>query len=151
MPLAEPKFVEAYRASNPMPAHAIRLALEDAGIRVLIENESLQGAVGGIPCGWASAPRLMVEESQLAAAREIIGQTDHGEHSEPGLKLTEPPFLVAASAACLGIALASDAVAVPEQVETTRCLACDAIMSETETTCPKCGWSYEPDGSADSL
>lgn len=117
--LAAPKFVEAYVASNPMPAHAIRLALEDAGIRVLIENESLQGAVGGIPCGWASAPRLLVEESQLAAAREIIGRTDHDRTSD--LSLT--------------------------QSETARCLSCDAIMAETETTCPKCGWSYEPDES----
>ncbi len=123
MPLAEPKFVEAYVASNPMPAHAIRLALEDAGIRVLIENESLQGAIGGIPCGWASAPRLMVEESQLAAAREIISRTDQGKSFD--LSLT--------------------------QSETARCLACDAIMAEAETTCPKCGWSYESDGSAEPL
>lgn len=149
MPLAELKFVEAYRASNLAQAHIIRIALEDAGLCVLIENESLQDGGGEIPIYWHSAPRLMVEESQLAAAREIIDQTDHGEHSKPGLKLTEPPFLVVASAACLGIALVPAADAVPEQAETTRCLACDAIMAESETVCPVCGWSYEPVDSAD--
>lgn len=151
MPLADPEFVEAYRASNLAQAHIVRIVLEDAGLRVLIENESLQDGGGEIPIYWLSAPRLMVEESQLAAAREIIGQTGHGEHSKPGLKLTESPFLVAASAACLGIALAPDADAVPEQAEMTRCLACDAIMAESETTCPNCGWTYESAASAEVL
>ncbi len=121
MPLAELKFVEVYRASNLPQAHAIRIALEDAGLRVLIENESLQDGAGEIPVYWPSAPRLMVEESQLVTAREIIGRADHGKSF--GLSRT--------------------------QSEPVRCLACDAIMAEAEATCPKCGWSYEPDDSAE--
>ena len=122
MPVSEIKFVEAYRAANSPQAHAIRFALEDAGVRVLIENESLQDGIGEIPSGWSAAPRIMVEESQLAAAREFIGRTDHDRTSDLS----------------------------PTQSEAARCLACDAIMAEAETTCPKCGWSYQSDGSADS-
>ena len=123
MPTADLKFVEAYRASHSIQAHALRMALEEAGIRVIIENEALQGAIGDVPPGWSSAPRLLVEESQLSAAREIIGRADHGKSFD--LRRT--------------------------QSEPTRCLACDAIMAEAETACPKCGWSYEPDDSAKPL
>ncbi len=155
MPTANLKFVEAYRAAHPIQAHALRLALEEAGIRVIIENESLQGAIGDVPPGWSSAPRLMVEESQLATARAIIGQTDHSERDLLGMKPHETAItMTAASLGLVGIALAAlspDAIAAPEPIETTRCLACDAIMADSEVTCPKCGWSYESADSADPL
>ena len=35
--------------------------------------------------------------------------------------------------------------------EMTRCLGCGATFSDTETTCAKCGWSYQSDGSAEPL
>ena len=111
MPIDSLKLVEAYRASHPIQAHALRFALEEAGIQVVIENEALQDGIGDLPSGWSSAPRLMVEESQLADAREIIGRIDN--------------------------------IAEHEPAEATHCLACKAIMAETVTTCPKCGWSYE--------
>ena len=123
MQLAKLNFVEAYRAANSPQAYAIRFALENAGLRVLIENESLQDGIGEIPSGWPSAPRIMVEESQLVAAREFIDRIDQGR--APDLSLTRS--------------------------EATRCLACDAVMTEAETACPKCGWYYEPDDSADPL
>ena len=152
MPTADLKFVEAYRASHSIQAHALRMALEEAGIRVVIENEALQGAIGEAPFGWSSAPRLMVEESQLAAARAIIGQTDHSETTNLGLKPSETAVaMTAASLGLLGMfgaVLTPDGIAEPEPIEITRFLTCDAIMSESETACPKCGWSYEPDDSA---
>ena len=115
MSLAQLKFVEAYRASSPLQAHAVRLALEEAGLLVMIENEALQDAVGEIPGGWSSAPRLMVEESQLDAARKIISRADSGQI------LRE----------------------VPRQSEETHCLACDTIMSESDAACSNCGWTYQ--------
>lgn len=143
MPVSEINFVEAYRASHPLQAHALRIALEEAGIRVVIENEALQDAIGDLPGGWSSAPRLMVEESQLAAAREILSQTDHSETASVGLKPSETAIaLTAAFFGIAGCALAPGSVAEQEQVESTRCLACDAIMADAESTCPKCGWSY---------
>lgn len=151
MKSADLKFVEAYRASHPIQAHALRFALEEAGIRVIIENEALQGAIGDVPCGWSSAPRLMVDESQLAAARALISQTDHSERANLVLKPQETA--IAMTAALFGIpgitvaALTSGEIAELEPIETTHCLACDEIMDEAEATCPKCGWSYEPDDS----
>lgn len=150
MPTADLKYVEAYRAAHPIQAHALRMALEEAGIRVIIENEALQGAIGDVPAGWSSAPKLMVEESQLSAARAIISQTDHSERANLGLKPHETAIAMgAASLGILGVALAPDGIAEPESIETTRCLACGTIMAESETACPKCGWSYQSDDSAE--
>src|SRR6266702_1053881 len=70
MDFPNPKFVEIYRARNLPEAHSIRIALEESGIRVQIEGELLQGGVGDLPPGWATAPRILVEESQIAEARE---------------------------------------------------------------------------------
>ncbi len=152
MPITYLNLVEAYRASHPVQAHALRFALEEAGIRVVIQNEALQDGIGDLPSGWSSAPRLMVEESQLAAAREIISQTDHSDTASLGLTPSETATaLTAAFFGIAGVALAPGAIAEPEQVESTRCLACAAIMAEAQSTCPKCGWSYESDGSADPL
>ena len=123
MPPAESKFVEAFRASNLAQAHIIRFALQDAGLRVFVENESLQDGAGEIPVYWSSAPRLLVEESQLATAREIIGRKDHSTNSAVNLTTSE----------------------------VARCLACNAIMTEAESTCPECGWSFESDDSAEPL
>ena len=143
MPTADFKFVEAYRAAHPVQAHALRLALEEAGIQVFIENEALQGAIGEAPFGWSSAPRLMVDESQLAAARAIIQQTDHSERAD--VRLTSGETAVALLAGTLGMA---GVVLVPtvsgssEQIESTACLSCGTVMAESESTCPTCGWSY---------
>lgn len=150
MPTANLKFVEAYRAAHPIQAHALRMALEEAGIRVIIENEALQGAIGDVPPGWSSAPRLMVEESQLATARAIINQTDHSERANLELKPHETAIaMTAAFFGMAGVALAPGAIAESEQVETTRCLACGTIMLETETKCAQCGWSYDTSPSAE--
>lgn len=33
-----------------------------------------------------------------------------------------------------------------EELETTRCLSCNAELQPDQTTCPTCGWSYAADG-----
>jgi hypothetical protein len=66
------RLVEVYRAQNSPQAHLLRSALEDAGIHALIDGDLLQGAVGQIPAGWASAPRILVEESDAAHARQLL-------------------------------------------------------------------------------
>ena len=158
MPVAELHFVEAYRARNPAQAHVIGLALEEEGHRVLIENEW----DAGYPPGWGSDPHVLVEESDLAAAHEIIGQIDHGPKTKFGPTLVATYgllglFLVAgiafpvATLVCyslaliVGLPLAYARIRFGEtrnQVGTTRCLACHGTMSETETACPSCGWTY---------
>ena len=155
MDLVDVKFVEAYRAGHAIQAHAIKHALEDAGISVMIEGEALQGAIGDVPAGWSSAPRLMVPESQLEAAFEVIRQTDHSNEAEGHLSLNETAAVgVAAMLGWVGIGLIADADSTSEQTsqtETTRCLACDAVMAELESACPSCGWTYESDALLEPL
>src|SRR5262245_2389661 len=66
------QLVEIYRALNLPQAHALRMVLEGEGVPVLIDGEMLQGAVGDLPLGWVTSPRLLVQESQADAAREIL-------------------------------------------------------------------------------
>ena len=115
MASTEPKFVEVYRARNLPQAHAIRIALEDAGIAVQLEGELLQGAVGDLPIGWATAPRILVEESQVRAAREIIETADAQEISQSGEE---------------------------DYQDENRCLACGAAMGDL-AKCLACGWTFE--------
>ena len=110
-----PEFVEIYRPKNLMQAHAIRMALEDAGVDVRIEGELLQSAVGEIPLGWDTLPRILVDSSQLKTAREIVERSDTHPAAEPH---------------------------GDETVESTRCLACGCEMADTETTCASCGWTF---------
>lgn len=110
-----PEFVEIYRPKNLMQAHAIRMALEDAGVDVRIEGELLQGAVGEIPLGWDTLPRILVDSSQLDTAREIVERLD-------ARSAVEPPG--------------------NESNESTRCLACGCEMSEAATKCVSCGWTF---------
>src|SRR2546426_1458038 len=104
MKISHPKLVEIYCPRNLPEAHTIRIALEEAGIRVLIEGELLQGVVGELPMGWDTAPRILVEESQVSAAREIIERANVRKRAEPH---------------------------EGESADMTRCLACGHVMDET--------------------
>lgn len=105
--------VELYRARSTPEAHAVRLALEAEGTTVSIENEHLQGALGELPFGWATAPRVIVHRADEVAAREILKAFPRG--ALPELDDTQP-----------GI----------------RCLACQCPMGDDDT-CPQCGWTYQ--------
>jgi hypothetical protein len=120
MESADPKYVEVYRARNVPEAHAIRMALEESGIGVLIEGEFLQNAAGDM-LGWDIAPRVLVEESQLTSAREIIEKAE--------------------------VQVAAEADQEEENDEAIRCLACGAAMPIGEAKCRSCGWSYQSEGS----
>ncbi len=119
MAFADPKFVEVYRARNLPEAHSIRIALEESGIQVQIEGELLQGGVGDLPPGWATAPRILVEESQVAAAQKIIETAEN--QAATRSEEEEPDELI-------------------------RCLACGKVMAEGETRCRACGWTYQGEG-----
>jgi hypothetical protein len=66
------RLVEVYRAKDSVQAHLLRSALEDEGIRAVVEGDLLQGALGEVPVGWSTAPRLLVEESEAAKARALL-------------------------------------------------------------------------------
>ena len=107
------RLVEAYRAADVAEAHMIRLALEDAGIHSRIDGEALQGSE--YPLGWSTAPKILVAESLVAPAREIIVQA-HARRGANGDGSSNSELL--------------------------RCLACGQAMEKTET-CPACGWTYK--------
>ena len=114
----DPQLVEVYRAANLLKAHAIRLALESAGVTARIDGELLQGALGEVPLGWQTVPRILVAREQIEEAREIIARNDIA----PDVN----PF-------------------VDAQSDLTRCLACGHEMSESEDVCAACGWTFADD------
>ena len=116
MTTATPKFVVVYHALDVAQAYVVKAALEDAGIAVQVENESLQSGVGELPPGWLTAPLVLVDESDVVAAKEIIGRGD---------------------------AHANAARSDENEVEVDCCLSCGAVMPDSETKCAACGWSYE--------
>ena len=155
METADQNFVEVYRAAGVPQAHALRMVLEEAGIPVVIANSDLQGAIGEISAGWASAPRLMVERANVDQACELIRRSDVTIDSESNSKLTLSetlgilPFFPFATALAVAEYLAPETK--PAETETNSCLACGATMAESETQCANCGWTYacEPDPEAD--
>jgi hypothetical protein len=73
------KRVEVYRAKDSPQAHLLQSALEEAGIRAAVEGDLLQGALGEIPVGWSTAPRIIVEESDAATARQILERLERSD------------------------------------------------------------------------
>lgn len=112
--------VEVYRAKSLPEAHAIRLRLADFGVSAIIDGEILQGLIGEMPHGWWTAPRIKVEESQAAAARIII------ENSELTFVAGDPVLF-----------------------DDDCCLSCGLEMNKDVATCSSCGWSYLEDDLAE--
>ena len=69
---ANQEWVEIVRARSAMEAHAIRILLEEHGFDVRIDGEALLGALGGLPVGWETAPRVLVPADEAAGAVELI-------------------------------------------------------------------------------
>lgn len=114
------RFVEIYRARGAGDAHLARIRLEESGIPVLLENELLQGVAGELPFGWSIAPRLLVPEENVEAARETLKD----------LRPEEEPFV------------STLAPEPAEQTDRDECLACGHPLGE-ESVCTECGWTFE--------
>jgi hypothetical protein len=78
--MAEPKLVEVYRANNSAEAALIKNTLADAGIRVRVEEDLLQGAYG---LGNLS-PRIIVFESDATQANAILSTICGKRHDRDG-------------------------------------------------------------------
>ena len=74
--MSEGRLVEVFRAADSQHAHLVKEALEDAGIRAVVEGDLLQGAVGGVPAGWSSAPRVLVAEGDASKACALVAQRE---------------------------------------------------------------------------
>jgi hypothetical protein len=75
----EDELVEIYRAKDSTQAHLMVGALEDAGIRAVVDDDLLQSA---LPIGWATAPRIRVAPVDADQAREILEKLEKVEESE---------------------------------------------------------------------
>jgi hypothetical protein len=72
------RLAQIYVAENDLEAHFLKGLLEDNGIDVQIVNEALRFAIGDIPAGWATAPRLWVREENAVEARRLIDEWNAG-------------------------------------------------------------------------
>jgi hypothetical protein len=72
------KYVEVFAASDITFAYLMKANLENAGIPAQIANENLQGAY----CLDGMAPRVLVPESHLEQAAQIIEEIQHSPQNE---------------------------------------------------------------------
>ncbi|KPK43233.1 MAG: hypothetical protein AMJ65_06405 [Phycisphaerae bacterium SG8_4] len=79
------KYVEVYSASDITFAYLMKANLENAGIPVQIDNENLQGAY----CLDGMVPRVLVPESCLDQARQIIEEIQQSSEGDVGSELSE--------------------------------------------------------------
>ena len=64
--------IEVYVAENEQQAHIIRAWLADAGVDCTVSGGALQGALGDIPVGIPTAPRLVAKADSADRAKELI-------------------------------------------------------------------------------
>ena len=75
--MSQEPLVEAYRAANGPQAHLVAHFLQGAGIPAFVDGDELGGGLGGLPAGWATSPRVLVPQSELAHARTLIEAAEH--------------------------------------------------------------------------
>ncbi|MBI1348836.1 DUF2007 domain-containing protein [bacterium] len=75
--MSQEPLVEAYRAANGPQAHLVANFLQEAGIPAFVDGDELGGGAGGLPAGWATAPRVLVPKTELAHARTLIEAAEH--------------------------------------------------------------------------
>ena len=65
-------YVEVFVANDVAHAYLVKSLLENAEVETLIENELLEGALGGIPLGGSVSPRILVPQADLDKACDCI-------------------------------------------------------------------------------
>lgn len=86
----ETHIIEVYTAANEVDAGAVRAALDDAGIKSRLVGDIVSHTFS-IPIG-IGAPKIVVREEDVAAARRIIEQLQDqmgDDYDDPNAK-TEP-------------------------------------------------------------
>ena len=58
--------------------HLLRNTLHELGIRAIVANDAVQLALGDVPGGWATAPRVIVDEQHAELARRVAVEFDAG-------------------------------------------------------------------------
>ncbi|MDO2949034.1 putative signal transducing protein [Aeromonas simiae] len=65
------QWINLYRASHVLEAHAIKGALEVSGIRVRLNGDGLQSLIGELPVDLLQVTLMVPEHQQHQAARVI--------------------------------------------------------------------------------
>ena len=94
-----------YEAGNSLEAHMLLDLLKQHNLHAEIHGEHLQGAVGEIPA--AGLVRLVIEDEDFAAAREIVEQWDKAQPASPITTVQKPvpaPFKMILLGVALGVA-----------------------------------------------
>jgi hypothetical protein len=75
--------VEVYWAKDAPHAHLVKTALQKAGIPAEVVGEMLQAAVGDLPWGPSTSPRVWVAKQDEARARAVIAEWERQRREEP--------------------------------------------------------------------
>lgn len=70
------KLQEVYRAKDPEQSGLVVAMLKQEGIDAKADGAILGSAVGDIPMGWSTSPRIMVSVDDYERAREIVVEWD---------------------------------------------------------------------------
>lgn len=70
----EERIVEVYRARDPMQAHLFAAELKNDGVECQVVGDHLGGALGEVPLGWSTAPQILVKQSCVERARELLSE-----------------------------------------------------------------------------
>lgn len=80
--MSNPEYVEIYTANGQLEADMIRLMLEAAGLHVLTRGESA-GAVYGLTVGRLGEVLVLVPETEVQAANDLLDAMDEGKLENP--------------------------------------------------------------------
>lgn len=70
--MTDDQLTVVYRALHPPQAHMVANFLREAGIPATVDGDHLFGALGELPLGWSTSPRVLVHQTNAAAARVLI-------------------------------------------------------------------------------
>lgn len=75
--MSSPERAEVYAARDEIDATLVRSMLSESGIQAQIVGGQIVGAVGEVPAGLPSAPRVWVSIDEADQARELIRDMEH--------------------------------------------------------------------------
>jgi hypothetical protein len=90
---------EVYAARDEIDATLIQSMLAEAGIEARVVGGEITGAIGGVPAGLPSAPRVWVMDDDAAAATSLIREMEekraetwrqHTKNDDEQTKTSEP-------------------------------------------------------------
>lgn len=118
-----------YSAGSLQEAYLVRDALAAQDIAAMVLNEALQGAIGELPPGLSTSPKVTVASSQAAQARELMESIQH----QFAPRRTDP--LATAGTQSVGGETSTGQPVADHQVDWPHCPQCEALR---QTVCPIC-------------